>query len=36
MTRKRISALFAAPGIETERTRLRAHRLEDFEPMIAM
>ena len=36
MTRKRISALVAAPDIETARTRLRAHRLEDFEPMIAM
>lgn len=36
MTIKRISALVTAPDIETERTRLRAHRLEDFEPMVAM
>lgn len=36
MTKKRISALVMAPAIETERTRLRAHRLEDFEPMVAM
>lgn len=36
MAIKRITPLVEAPEIETERTRLRAHRLDDFEPMIAM
>jgi RimJ/RimL family protein N-acetyltransferase len=36
MTIKRITSLAAAPDILTERTRLRAHRVDDFEPMVAM
>ncbi|WP_246780505.1 GNAT family N-acetyltransferase [Rhizobium sp. AQ_MP] len=36
MPTERISSLMAAPDIDTERTRLRAHRLDDFEPMMAM
>jgi RimJ/RimL family protein N-acetyltransferase len=36
MTIKRITSLAAAPEILTDRTRLRAHRVDDFEPMVAM
>ncbi|MDH4412531.1 MAG: GNAT family N-acetyltransferase [Rhizobium sp.] len=36
MSVERISALLTAPVLSTTRTRLRAHRLEDFEPMMAM
>lgn len=36
MATRRMTSLVSAPDIETERTRLRAHRLEDFEPMLAM
>ncbi len=36
MTPQRISQLVSAPDILTERTRMRPHRLEDFEAMLAM
>jgi RimJ/RimL family protein N-acetyltransferase len=36
MTPIRISQLVSAPDILTERTHIRAHRLEDFEAMLAM
>jgi len=36
MTLQRISALTSAPDILTERTRLRAHRIDDFPPMVVM
>ena len=36
MTPQRISALVSAPDILTARTRMRAHRLEDFQAMLVM
>ena len=33
---ERMSPFITAPEIRTERTILRAHRLEDFGPMLAM
>jgi RimJ/RimL family protein N-acetyltransferase len=36
MTTTRISSFVSAPDILTQRTRLRPHRLDDFEPMMAM